>query len=146
MFGLLFRLFRWLFTTLVIVFVLIQFVPYRLKNPPVVDEPKWDSAHTRALVVASCYDCHSNETKHHWYTQVAPFSWVAAKEVNKARQALDFSAWTESPHEAPGAVAQTVSDGSMPPAWYPWFHHSVKVSNQERAELVAGLNRTFGTR
>jgi hypothetical protein len=145
-FGLLFRLFRWLFTTLVIVFVLIQFVPYRLKNPPVVDEPKWDRASTHTLVVASCYDCHSNETKHHWYTQVAPFSWLAAKEVDKARKALDFSAYTESPHEPPGAIAQTVSDGSMPPAWYPWFRHEITLSKQERAELIAGLQRTFGTR
>jgi hypothetical protein len=143
-FGLFFRLFRWVLTILVIVFVLIQFVPYRLKNPPVVDEPKWDSTRTRALVVASCYDCHSNETKHRWYTQVAPFSWASANEVNKARKAVDFSAWTESPRLPAGAIAQTVSDGSMPPAWYPWFHRGAKLSKQERAELLAGLRRTFG--
>jgi mono/diheme cytochrome c family protein len=144
-FGLLFRLIRFVLTILVVVFVLIQFVPYRLQNPPVVSEPKWDRAQTRALVVASCYDCHSNETKSHWYTKVAPVSWLAVREVRKGRAALDFSAWTETPNLPPGAIAQTVADGSMPPAWYPWFHHEVKLSKQERAELLAGLRKTFGS-
>jgi hypothetical protein len=144
-FGLLFRFIRFVLTIVVVAFVLVQFVPYRLKNPPVVSEPKWDSAHTRALVVASCYDCHSNETKSHWYTKVAPVSWLAVREVNKGRAALDFSAWTETARLPPGAIAQTVSDGSMPPAWYPWFHHEVKLSKQERADLLAGLRKTFGS-
>ena len=63
-----------------------------------------------------------------------------------ATRRLDFSAWTETPHEAPGAIAQTVADGSMPPVWYPWFHKGAKLSKQERAELLAGLQRTFGSR
>ena len=44
--------------------VLIQLVPYGHDhtNPPVVQEPAWNSPHTRELAVRACFDCHSNET------------------------------------------------------------------------------------
>jgi hypothetical protein len=44
--------------------VLIQFIPYghNHSNPPVVQEPQWDSPETRAIVKRACFDCHSNET------------------------------------------------------------------------------------
>ena len=118
MFGFLFRLVRFVFVSAIVVFVLIQFVPYRLKNPPVQSEPKWDSARTHALVVASCYDCHSNQTQRHWYTQIAPFSWLSVKEVRKGRAALNFSAWTATSRPAMAgffaASASSASTGRAP--------------------------------
>ena len=46
-------------------FLLIQLIPYGRNhtNPPVVQEPQWDSPQTRELAVRACYDCHSNEYK-----------------------------------------------------------------------------------
>lgn len=146
MFGLLFRLVRFVLVSAVVVFVLIQFVPYRLENPQVLGEPKWDRAQTRALVVASCFDCHSNQTKRHWYTQIAPFSWLSVKEVRKGRAALNFSAWTATKPLPPGTIAESYASGAMPPSWYTWlgFHPHAKLTKQERAELLAGLRKTFG--
>ena len=45
-------------------FVLIQLLPIGkdYANPPVVQEPAWDSPQTRELAMAACGDCHSNET------------------------------------------------------------------------------------
>jgi hypothetical protein len=44
--------------------VLIQFVPYGHDhtNPPVMQEPQWDTMQTRTLAKRACFDCHSNET------------------------------------------------------------------------------------
>ena len=53
-------------------FGLIQLVPYRVDNPPVKQEPAWDSPQTRKLAVAACYDCHSNETDTYWWEDIAP--------------------------------------------------------------------------
>jgi hypothetical protein len=145
-FRLVFRLIRLILTIAVVAFLLAQLVPYRLSNPPERSEPKWDSAQTRALVVASCYDCHSNETTHHWYTQVAPVSWLAVKQVRKGRAALNFSEWNTGPSHDASAITETVADGSMPPAWYTWlgFHKHAHLSTRQRAELIAGLRKTFG--
>jgi hypothetical protein len=145
--GCLLRLVRFVIVSLIVVFLLIQLVPYRLKDSQAVGEPKWDSAQTRSLVVASCFDCHSNQTKSHWYTQVAPFSWLSVKEVRKGRAALNFSAWTATKPLPAGAIAESYASGSMPPSWYTWlgFHPQAKLTKQERAELLAGLRKTFGS-
>lgn len=49
---------------LVLVGFLIQLIPYGRdhSNPPVLQEPQWDSPQTRAIAKRACFDCHSNET------------------------------------------------------------------------------------
>ena len=143
-----FRLLKFVFFTLpmlIVAFVLMQLVPYRLTNPPVRSEPKWDSARTQQLVVAACYDCHSNQTGHHWYTQIAPISWWTVKHVRDGRAALNFSDWAAG-HHATGDIYESITGGSMPPSYYTWFglHPKAKLTKQERAELVAGLRKSLG--
>ena len=56
-------------STLIVAFLLMQLIPYRISNPKARLEPTWDSTRTRDLAVAACYDCHSNEVR-----TVAPVS------------------------------------------------------------------------
>ena len=146
MIRLLLKPIRFLLSIAVVAILLMQLVPYRLTNPSSRSEPKWDSARTRRLTVAACYDCHSNETTHHWYTQVAPLSWWTVKHVRDGRAALNFSEWGTTSHRETGKVYETISDGSMPPSYYAWFglHKNAKLTRQERAELLAGLRKTLG--
>ena len=67
-------------------FLLIQLVPFGRDhtNPPVVQEPKWDSPATRELAKRACFDCHSNETVWPWYSNIAPVSWLVARTPTKA--------------------------------------------------------------
>ena len=44
-------------STLVLAFLLMQLVPYRISNPKARLEPTWDSKRTRELAVTACYDC-----------------------------------------------------------------------------------------
>ncbi len=112
---------RLLLPIAVVLFLLAQLVPYRLTNPSTRAEPKWDSARTRQLTVAACYDCHSNESRRHWYTQVAPLSWWTVNHVRDGRSALNFSEWTTTTHHETGDIYEAVSGGSMPPSYYTWF-------------------------
>ncbi len=75
-------------------FIAIQFVPVDKSNPPVASEPNWDSPQTKALVERACYDCHSNQTKWPWYSNIAPISWLVAHHVEEGRAALNFSEWS----------------------------------------------------
>ena len=127
-------------------FGLIQLIPYRVSNPPVTGEPKWDSPQTRALVVAACYDCHSNQTKTPWYGKVAPLSWWLTSHVDNGRAALNFSEWNRPQGRRAGRAAEAVERGSMPPAYYTWFglHSNAKLSSTQRAALVAGLIKSLG--
>ena len=108
-------------STLIGAFLLIQLVPYRVSNPSTRDEPKWDSPRTRELAVRACYDCHSNEVKSEWYSNIAPVSWWITNHVNDGREALNFSEWNSGRGEGGDDAAETVAEGSMPPGYYTWF-------------------------
>ncbi len=123
----------------------IQLVPYGREhtNPPVIEEPAWDSAQTRELAVAACFDCHSNETEWTWYSNIAPVSWVVANHVDEGRRILNFSEWNRqyrSTHEA----VETVQEGSMPPLYYTAIHPEARLNQDQLDTLAAGLTATLG--
>jgi heme-binding protein len=132
--------------SLVVGFALMQLVPYRVSNPPVQQEPPWDSPRTRALAVSACFDCHSNETKHQWYMNVAPASWWITHHVREGRSALNFSEWQGPSSDQAREAAEAVAEGSMPPPSYTWFgrHPSAALTKQERDELAQGLRKSLG--
>jgi hypothetical protein len=127
----------------VALFLVIQLVPYRVKNHPVTAEPDWDSSRTRDLAVAACYDCHSNQTTRYWYEQVAPISWWITNHVDEGRAALNFSECGTG-GEGLGEAAETVVEGSMPPSFYTWLglHADATLDAAERRELADGLTAT----
>jgi hypothetical protein len=127
----------------VVLFGLIQLVPYRVDNPAVAQEPTWNSARTRQLAVAACYDCHSNETATYWWEDIAPVSWWITNHVKDGRAALNFSECTKGPGESD--AAETVKNGSMPPNYYTWFglHSNAKLTAAEQQQLADGLQATL---
>jgi len=131
---------------LVGVFLVMQLVPYGRDhtNPPVVQEPDWDSPETRALAQRSCFDCHSNETVWPWYASVAPSSWLVSHDVEEGRGHLNFSEWQRPQRHADDA-AEMVAEGEMPPAQYTLMHSNAQLTDVERAALVQGLRATLGS-
>ena len=56
----------------------------------------------RQILATSCYDCHSNQTKWPWYTNVAPASWLVENDVKSGRPTLNFSDWNKPQDTANG--------------------------------------------
>jgi hypothetical protein len=126
-------------------FLLAQAVPYGRShsNPRVTQEPAWDSPRTRALAARACFDCHSNLTRWPWYSNIAPNSWLIQRDVDEGRSTLDFSRWDRSQDASIGDVVEAVDGGGMPPWYYRLLHPKSRLSKAEKAELVAGLRKTF---
>ena len=126
-------------------FVAIQFVPYGREhtNPPVRQEPAWDSPQTRALVERACFDCHSNQTEWPWYANEAPVSWLVQHDVEEGRGALNFSEF-DRPQEEAHEAAEEVEEGNMPMPIFLITHPEARLSDAERAQLVGGLRATLG--
>lgn len=126
--------------------VVVQLVPYGRdhNNPPVVAEPTWDSPATRALADRACFDCHSNQTRWPWYSDVAPMSWLVQSHVDEGREVLNFSAWNRAQSEADEA-AETVREGEMPPRSYLLLHPEARLTAAERDQLARGLDASLGT-
>lgn len=124
---------------------LIQLVPYGKgsRNPPVTNEPAWDSPRTRALFFTACRDCHSNETQWPWYASFAPASWLVYRDVQEGRSEFNVSRWDRVKQEADEAAGQ-VRRGKMPPWYYLAAHPEARLDESEERELIRGLVATFG--
>jgi Haem-binding domain len=135
----LWRVLRWPLLLLVVVFVAIQFVPYGWKhsNPPVTRDAPWPDAESERLARVACYDCHSNETDWPLYAYVAPMSWLVRHDVESGRDELNFSEWDD--HSDADDAAEEIENGSMPPRQYKLVHPDARLSDADRAELIAAL-------
>ena len=111
---------------------LLQLVPYgwRHSNPPVTGAAVWPSAEAERLARAACYDCHSNETEWPVYSYVAPMSWLVRYDVDRGRDALNFSVGGGDDLDD---AAEEVEDRSMPPDRYVRLHPDARLSAAERA-------------
>jgi len=129
----------------IIVGVVIQVVPFGRQhtNPPIVKEPAWDSPQTRALAKRACFDCHSNETTWPWYSSVAPVSWLTQRDVNGGRRHLNFSEWN-TPQRHAGHAAEEIQKGDMPLWFYLPMHPDARLTDAEKATLVAGFQKMPG--
>ena len=131
----------------VLLFGLIRLIPYGRNhmNPPVVQEPNWDSPATRDLAKRACFDCHSNETVWPWYSNIAPISWLVQRDTDEGRRHLNFSEWqvAGSRIREVNEIYETIQEGSMPPLQYLPTHPEARLSAAEKQALIDGLRKTL---
>jgi mono/diheme cytochrome c family protein len=127
---------------LVALLVVIQLVPYGRDhtNPAGGRQIAWDSARTKRLMTDACMDCHSNLTKWPWYSNVAPISWLVQNDVEEGRSNFNLSTGGAEV----GEMAEAIRNGSMPPWQYKPTHPGSRLSDQEKRDLIRGLQATFG--
>ena len=126
---------------LVVVGLLIQLIPYGRDHsiPPVNDEPRWPSPEVRALARRACFDCHSNQTRWPWYSEIAPASWLIYRDVTEGRRHINFSDWDRPDHQHVDEFQQVFAESSMPPAQYLLLHPEARLSATEKRTLEDGL-------
>ena len=133
---------------LVLFLVLIQFIRIDKTNPPV--DPKLDfaaaaqpPAEVLSVIRGACYDCHSDETRYPWYSNVAPVSWLVQRDVDEGREKFNVSTWGLDNNKADEA-AEAFQDGEMPMPIYLITHPEAKLAGTDRQALLQGLLATFG--
>lgn len=138
--------YTWLYVIggLIVLFGLIQLVPYGKAhaNPPVVNSPTWVNAETTTLMRNACMDCHSNETIWPWYSNIAPSSWLLQADVDEGRSRMNLSNWPINKAGQQGLVdemVRVIQDGRMPPPQYLIIHSNAKLTAEEKALLIQGL-------
>ena len=130
-----FRLARRALTLFLVVFIGIQFVRPDRTNPPSSAAASLQlkmSPDVRAILDRSCRDCHSNETRWPWYTNVAPASWLVASDVHHGREHFNISEWTSYPPDDQDqlldAMCNLTQRGRMPLTQYLVIHRNSKLS------------------
>ena len=130
-------------------FIVLQLIPANsinakfapAGNPPVTYAIKWDSPETEQLARAACFDCHSNETRAMWYSNIAPVSWLVNKDINEGRQKLNFSTGR---HIEGDEMIEQIQRGKMPPDIYVPMHPEANLTAGQKQQLIDGLQATFG--
>jgi hypothetical protein len=135
------RFLKWGIVGLVALLLVIQLVPYGRDhtNPP-ARPIAWDSPRTEQLMSGACMDCHSNETQRPWYSNVAPVSWPVQNDVDQGRREMNLSTGDAEVDQ----MIETIQEGSMPPLQYKPAHPAARLSDQEKQDLIRGIEATFG--
>jgi len=134
-----------LLLVVILLFISIQFVPYGLDhtNPPRLGKLKWDSNQTKILFMQACGDCHSNNTQWQWYSNIAPLSWGIYRYVLEGRKQFNTSMWgVQEKNSLPKAIS-TIKKNTMPIKYYLWMHPEAKLSVEDKALLIDGLEKTL---
>lgn len=127
------------------VFIIIQFFPIDKTNP-ITNEGmdflkiKNTPEPIAKLIRNSCYDCHSNETKYPFYSNIQPVAWLLKNHIDEGRKELNFSTFaTYEPkrqaHKLEEA-AEYVEQKNMPLESYTLGHSDAKLSDEQRKQLV----------
>jgi len=140
---------KWIRYTLIgllVALVIMQFFPIDKTNPPVDSTKDYITiaqppANIANMLKAACYDCHSHEVKYPWYTSVAPVSWWVKGHIDHGTKHLNFSIWGDysakkAAHKIEECV-EFVEETKMPLLSYIIAHPEARMSEEERAQLVA---------
>jgi len=96
------------------------------------------------MLRTSCFDCHSNESVWPWYSNIAPASWLVARDVAQGRKRLNFSEWANYPQSRQvsllGNIAEEVKNEEMPYPPYLILHSEARLSRADRDSLIAWAN------
>ncbi|MFP3592436.1 heme-binding domain-containing protein [Chryseobacterium sp. SIMBA_038] len=130
---------------LLVAFIIIQFFPIDKTNPP--PTPGMDFLRIKKtppqianIISTSCYDCHSNESKYPWYSDIAPSSWLLKNHINEGRKHLNFSTFaTYEPkrqaHKLEECI-EMIEKEEMPLDSYYLGHQDAKLTTEQRQELI----------
>lgn len=116
-------------------------------SSPEVDEAiamEVSDLEVKAILDKACMDCHSNETKYPWYSSITPVNFWIAGHIEHGREELNFSEWNSYPIEdqkhLAKEAAEIVEKKEMPMLFYWLIHWDAKLTDEERATLVAYFN------
>lgn len=130
---------------LLVAFIFIQFFPIDTTNPPVNKGMDFLSIkHTpepiAELIRTSCYDCHSNESRYPWYSNMAPASWLMKKHIDEGRKKLNFSTFAlyepkRQVHKLEEAV-ELLNKKEMPLESYLLMHQNARLTEEQNQQLI----------
>jgi hypothetical protein len=144
---------RYLWMLPVVILLGIQFIRPSFQNPAsdltrdfkTITNPP---AEVVQILDAACYDCHSNQTRYPWYSQIAPVSWWLANHINEGREHLNFSTYGNysagDQAEVLEESAEMIIKGKMPLKSYTWTHADARLSDAQRKLLVDWFNSLPG--
>jgi len=143
------RISRWTFVVLASLFLVAQLVRPARTNPVTDQSLSLQSqlhvdSQVSIILDRSCADCHSNNTRWPWYTNITPVSWWVVGHVNDGRRDLNFSEWgtydKRKQSRRLDQMCELAKSGAMPLGSYTPMHSGSKLSGDDLRTLCVWTN------
>ena len=128
-----------------IVVAVIQFIPIDRTNKPVNKKADFVRIYNtpqniQEILRKGCYDCHSNESKYPWYSNIQPVAWFLKHHIDEGREELNFSEFgtytaKRQAHKL-DECAELIEKDEMPLASYTIIHKEASLSEENKTKLI----------
>lgn len=143
----------------ILVFLLIALVAIQFFRPKKNQQAGIPTSHiatkyavpedVASILNKACNDCHTNNTKYPWYSNVQPVAWWLDKHVKDGKKHLNFSEYTNKRprymYHKMEEVIEMVKEGEMPLASYTWIHKDAILTEAEKTKLYDWANAVMDT-
>jgi Haem-binding domain len=103
----------------------------------------------KTILAKACNDCHSNNTKYPWYSNLQPALWWMSDHIKDGKKELNFDEYTS---RRPGfqyrkmeEVIKEVKEGEMPLNSYTWIHKDAILTDAEKIQLTSWAQSVMDT-
>lgn len=98
----------------------------------------------KPILEKACNDCHSNNTRYPWYSNIQPVDWWLTKHINDGKRQLNFDDFVNRSlryqYNKIGEIAKQVKEGEMPLNSYTWIHKDAILNDGEKTTLINWAN------
>ena len=135
----------WLAVLVVAIVLVIQVIPVERNVstvPPGQSFEKTEKvpANVAAILKVSCYDCHSNNTRYPWYSELQPGAYFMAQHIKEGKEELNFDEFNNYSKRRKKAkiksIISQIEKDEMPLKSYRMMHGNARLSADEKKELL----------
>lgn len=94
----------------------------------------------KVILTNACYDCHSNNTRYPWYSNIQPVGWLLAYDIKKGKEELNFSefgAYSQRRQVSKlNGIVNSIEEDIMPLKSYRMMHKSARLSSNEKSVII----------
>jgi len=135
----------WLAVLVVAIVLVIQVIPVERNVstvPPGQSFEKTEKvpANVAASLKVTCYDCHSNNTRYPWYSELQPGAWFMARHIKKGKEELNLDEFNDYSKRRKKAkiksIISQIEKDEMPLPSYLWMHHDAGLSPAGKEQLL----------
>ena len=130
---------------LLMVLIIIQFI-HPKGNKSEATQPNYIGTrypvpeNVKPILTKACLDCHSNNTRYPWYSNIQPVDWWMTGHINNGKKGLNFDVYTgrslRYQYNKMKDLIEQVKDGKMPLNSYLWIHKDAILTQAEKDILI----------
>ncbi len=139
------RIAKRILLSLLVLFLLIQFIPRPKKNIDANISTDITRVHSvpsnvQSVLKTCCYDCHSNNTYYPWYYNLQPVAWWLDNHIKDAKKELNFSEFASynlaRQYRKLEEISKEVKEDEMPLPSYTLIHRYAKPSTEQKLAIA----------